>query len=164
MMKLFPCLAALLLICNLHAAPEKRNVLILFADDWRFDTLGAAGNPIVKTPNLDALAKDGVRFTHNCVTTSICSISRATLLSGQWMSRHGATDFKELRKPWGDTYPGIMRAKGYHTGHVGKWHNGKFSKDDFDFVRAYFGKHWIKNNDGTNIHVTQKNEKDSKKK
>lgn len=160
-MKSCSFLAALLILSSVHAEPEKPNVLILFADDWRHDTLGAAGHPIVKTPNLDALAKDGIRFTHNCVTTSICSISRATLLSGQWMSRHGATDFKELRKPWGDTYPGIMRAKGYHTGHVGKWHNGKFSKDNFDFGRAYFGKHWIKNKDGTKIHVTQKNEKDA---
>lgn len=161
MMKLFPFLAALLLICNLHAAPEKRNVLILFADDWRFDTLGAAGNPIVKTPNLDALAKDGIRFTHNCVTTSICGISRATLFTGQWMSRHGSTDFKELRKPWSDTYPGIMRANGYYTGHIGKWHNGKFPQDNFDFGRMYHSTHYHPTPDGGKIHVTQKNENDA---
>lgn len=54
------------------------NILLFYADDWRHDTLGAAGNPIVKTPVLDALAEEGVRFTENCVTTSICWISRAT--------------------------------------------------------------------------------------
>lgn len=160
-MKFLPCLAALMLIGNLHAAPEKRNVLILFADDWRFDTLGAAGNPIVKTPNLDALAKDGIRFTHNCVTTSICGISRATLFTGQWMSRHGSTDFKELRKPWSDTYPGIMRANGYYTGHIGKWHNGKFPKEEFDFGRMYHSTHYHPAPDGGKIHVTRKNENDA---
>jgi arylsulfatase len=160
-MQFFPFLAALAFIGGLHAAPEKPNVLILYADDWRFDTLGIAGNPIVKTPNLDALAKDGIRFPHNCVTTSICGISRATLWSGQWMSRHGATDFKELRKPWSDSYPGILRANGYYTGHIGKWHNGKFPQEHFDFGRMYHGKHWIKEKDGTMIHVTQKNENDA---
>lgn len=160
-MKLFPFLAALAFVSSLHAAPEKPNVLILFADDWRFDTLGAAGNPIVKTPNLDALAKDGIRFTHNCVTTSICGISRATLFTGQWMSRHGSTDFKELRKPWSDSYPGIMRSNGYFTGHIGKWHNGKFPKENFDFGRMYHSTHYHPTPEGGKIHVTQKNENDA---
>lgn len=75
------------------AATEKMNVLVLYADDWRHDTLGAAGNPVVKTPHLDRLASQGMRFTHNCVTTSICGISRANLYTGQWMSRHGARRF-----------------------------------------------------------------------
>ena len=64
------------------------NILLFYADDWRHDTLGAAGNAVVKTPVLDALAQEGVRFTHNCVTTSICWISRATLYSGQYLARH----------------------------------------------------------------------------
>lgn len=159
---LFGCVFALTaLFGKASAETAKPNVLILYADDWRFDTLGVAGNPIVKTPNLDALAKDGLRFTHNCVTTSICGISRATLFTGQWMSRHGSTDFKELRKPWSDSYPGILRAKGYFTGHIGKWHNGEFPQHEFDFGRMYHGKHWFKNADGTKIHVTQRNENDA---
>ena len=64
------------------------NVLLLYADDWRYNTLGVAGNPIVETPVLDALSQEGVRFTENCVTTSICWISRATLYSGQYLARH----------------------------------------------------------------------------
>ena len=47
------------------------NILILYADDWRHDTLGCAGNPVIKTPHLDQLAKEGTRFTQACVTTSI---------------------------------------------------------------------------------------------
>lgn len=140
---------------------EKPNVVILYADDWRFDTLGCAGNPIVKTPNLDVLAEKGVRFTRNCVTTSICGVSRATLFTGQWMSRHGNTAFNAFKTPWEKTYPGALRANGYWVGHVGKWHNGKFPADKFDFGRAYSGVHWMKDKDGTEIHVTRKNENDA---
>jgi len=140
---------------------SKPNVLVLYADDWRFDTLSCAGNPIVKTPNLDALAKRGIRFTQNSVTTSICGVSRASLFTGQWMSRHGNPAFKEFNTPWNQTYPGILRDNGYFVGHIGKWHNGKFPNKNFDFGRAYSGTHWIKQADGTEIHVTKKNENDS---
>ena len=98
---------------------SKMNILVLYADDWRHDTLGVAGNPVVKTPHLDQLANSGMRFTQNCVTTSICGISRATLFTGQWMSRHGNRSFKPWNTPWAETYPGLLRDNGYHVGHVG---------------------------------------------
>jgi arylsulfatase len=160
-MKIFSFFSALAFISSLHAATEKPNVVVLFADDWRFDTLGVAGNPIVKTPNLDALAARGVRFKQNCVTTAICGVSRATLFTGQWMSRHGNKGFKEFKTPWAETYPGLLRDNGYWVGHVGKWHNGKFPAENFDFGRSYSGRHWMEQEDGTMIHVTQKNENDS---
>lgn len=62
--------------------PKPLNVLIIYPDDWRHDTLGCAGTQPVKTPFLDFLASKGIRFTHNCVTTSVCWISRATLFTG----------------------------------------------------------------------------------
>lgn len=144
-----------------EAATAPMNVLVLYADDWRHDTLGIAGNPVVKTPNLDQLAGTGMRFTHNCVTTAICGISRATLFTGQWMSRHGNRSFKPWKTDWSETYPGMLRANGYHVGQIGKWHNGKFPKEKFDFGRGYGGTHWIDEPDGTRIHVTQKNENDA---
>lgn len=143
------------------AATEPMNVVILYADDWRHDTLGCAGNPIVKTPHLDQLAQQGVRFTHSYVTTSICGVSRATLFTGQWMSRHGNPAFAMFKTPWAQTYPGILRDNGYWVGHVGKWHNGAFPKDKFDFGRSYSGRHFIKDADGKTVHVTQKNESDA---
>jgi arylsulfatase len=142
-----------------HAAPL--NVVVLFADDWRHDTLGCAGHPILKTPNLDALAKEGVRFTRNAVTTSICGVSRATLLTGQWMSRHGNRAFSMFETPWSETFPGLLRSQGYHVGHVGKWHNGKFPGANYDFGRSYSGTHWIKNKKGQPVHVTKQNELDA---
>ncbi|MBB3209486.1 arylsulfatase A-like enzyme [Rhodopirellula rubra] len=143
------------------APPSRMNILVLYADDWRHDTLGVAGNPIVKTPTLDQLAGEGIRFTHNCVTTAICGISRATLFTGQWMSRHGNQSFKPWKTPWEEGYPGLLRNHGYYVGHVGKWHNGRIPAQQFDFSRVYAGTHWIDQPDGTKIHVTQKNENDA---
>lgn len=140
---------------------SKPNILILYADDWRNDTLGVAGNPIVKTPNIDRLAREGVRFTNSFVTTSICGVSRATLFTGQWMSRHGNPAFEMFKTHWSETYPGLLRASGYYTGHIGKWHNGKFPAEQFDFGRSYAGTHFLKQPDGSTIHVTQKNENDA---
>ena len=144
-----------------QAAAKPLNILLLYADDWRHDTLGCAGNPVVQTPQLDRLAREGVRFTQNRVTTSICGVSRASLLTGQWMARHGNRAFDMFKTPWAETYPALLRTNGYFTGHVGKWHNGKFPAANFDFARAYSGTHWITNKDGSTIHVTQKNEKDA---
>jgi arylsulfatase A-like enzyme len=146
---------------SLFAATKPLNILLLYADDWRHDTLGCAGNPIVKTPNLDRLAGEGLRFTHACVTTAICGVSRASLFTGQWMSRHGNPTFEMFETPWAQTYPGILRQNGYHVGHVGKWHNGRFPAGNFDFGRSYSGTHWIKEAGGGKIHVTRKNENDA---
>jgi len=153
-------LLLLALSCGVAGA-KPLNVVLLYADDWRFDSLGAAGNPVVKTPAIDKLASRGVRFAENRVTTSICGVSRATLLTGQWMSRHGNESFAMFRTPWAETFPGKLRAAGYFTGHVGKWHCGKFPADGFDFGRAYSGKHWMRDEEGQPIHVTKKNEKDA---
>jgi arylsulfatase A-like enzyme len=143
------------------ATESPMNILVLYADDWRHDTLGVAGNPVVQTPNLDRLASEGIRFTHNCVTTAICGVSRASLFTGQWMARHGNRAFKPFETPWNETYPGLLRSNGYHVGHIGKWHNGKFPAKHFDFGRAYDGQHWIVQPDRSMIHVTQKNENDA---
>ena len=160
----YPVTLSLILLClqpRAHAESKPMNVVLLLADDWRYNTLSCAGNPVVKTPNLDRLSSEGMRFTHACVTTAICGVSRASIFTGQWMSRHGNTGFQMFNTPWKQTYPGLLRANGYYVGHVGKWHNGKFPGDQFDFGRAYSGTHWIKQADGTKIHVTQKNETDA---
>jgi arylsulfatase A-like enzyme len=77
------------------------------------------------------------------------------------MSRHGNPAFAMFTTPWAETYPGLLRKNGYHVGHIGKWHNGKFPQENFDFGRSYSGTHWITEADSTKIHVTQKNENDA---
>jgi arylsulfatase len=138
------------------------NILFLLGDDWRWDTLGCAGNPIVKTPYLDALAAEGFRFTQCRVTTSICCVSRASILTGQHMARHRIDRFgvpldaATLAK----TYPEILRANGYWTGFVGKYGVGPIPIHGFDFQRSYEGTHWLPDGDGK-IHVTEKNARDA---
>ena len=144
-------------------AAQKMNIVVLYADDWRHDTLGVAGNPVVKTPHLDKLAAEGMRFTENCVTTSICGVSRANLYTGQWMSRHGNRGFGMWKTPWEETYPALLKNNGYYVGHVGKWHNGRLPKDKFDFAVAYHGRHWYNTEEYGRIHVTKRNEKDALK-
>lgn len=145
------------------ASPRPLNVVLLYADDWRHDTLGVAGNPVVRTPHLDRLAREGLRFTNSFVTTSICGVSRATLLTGQWMSRHGNRAFDMFRTPWTETYPGRLRAAGYYVGHVGKWHNGNFPAGNYDFGAGRITpmRHWLPRPGGEPEHVTRRNETDA---
>lgn len=154
-------LIGMMLLSGLAQAKPARNIVVLYADDWRHDTLGVAGHPVVQTPQLDAMARGGVRFRNAYVTTSICGVSRASFLTGQWMSRHGNTAFEAFRTPWEETWPGMLRANGYYVGHVGKWHNGRFPAERFDFARSYAGRHFLKQSDGSTIHITQKNERDA---
>jgi arylsulfatase A-like enzyme len=139
---------------------EPLNVLLVIADDWRHDTLGSAGHPVVQTPSLDRLADEGVRFTQAAVTTSICFVSRASIFTGQWMSRHGQTTAEASIANWSASFPSLLRSSGYWVGHVGKWHNGSFPTADHDFGRTYYGKHWYSIN-GQQVHVTQRNENDA---
>jgi arylsulfatase A-like enzyme len=143
--------------------PTPLNVVLLILDDVRWDALGAAGNSSVRTPRIDELARQGVRFEQARVTTSICMVSRATLLTGQYMSRHGITEFGRAiaPEPFAQTYPGLLRRAGYWTGYVGKYGIGQPRQDDFDFLRAYEGTHWMAGPSGERIHVTEKNARDA---
>ena len=68
------------------------NIVFVFVDDQRHDTLGCAGHTILQTPNIDRLAAEGVRFANAMVTTSICWISRSTVLTGMWSRSHGSRE------------------------------------------------------------------------
>ena len=139
------------------------NVVVLVIDDTRWDSIGAAGNRIVRTPRIDALAAEGIRFAQARVTTSICMTSRASLLTGQYMSRHGIDRFGKPLTPdaFARTYPALLRAAGYWTGYVGKYDVGPPRPADFDFLRAYHGRHWLEGANGERVHVTEQNARDS---
>src|ERR1051326_1975551 len=74
-------------------SPAKPNLVFILIDDLRWNALGFMGDKIVQTPNLDRLAAQGTVFDNLFVTTSICAVSRASYLTGQWMRRHGIEDF-----------------------------------------------------------------------
>lgn len=92
---------------------------------------GVAGTLPVETPFIDWLARNkGMRFTHNCVTSSICWISRATLHSGKYFSRHKAEEpaSQDWYKDFHQAFPALLKAAGYYVGHVGKWHTWNSGK------------------------------------
>jgi arylsulfatase len=148
--------------CTQPAHSDRLNVVVLVADDQRWDSLGAGGNTVIHTPNLDQLAKTGIRFRRAYVTTSICMTSRASILTGQYMSRHGIDRFGKplTQEQFADTYAGRLKAAGYHSGFVGKYGVGEIRKEDFDFVRSYLGQHWLQR-DGQRVHVTEQNARDA---
>jgi arylsulfatase len=159
-------LAAATAISTSHAgqnAGQPMNVVVLVIDDTRWDSIGAAGNRTVRTPRIDRLASEGIRFTQARVATSICMTSRASLLTGQYMSRHGIDRFGKQLTPgaFARTYAGVLRAAGYWTGHVGKYDVGDPRPADFDFLRAYHGRHWVAGVNGERVHVTEQNARDS---
>jgi arylsulfatase A-like enzyme len=103
------------------------NILVILTDDQRFDSLGYSGNPLIKTPNLDRLAREGTFFSNAFVVTAMCCPSRATLLTGQYWWRHGVrTNYQDLPKTI-DTWPLALRRVGYRTLFVGKWHLGEWA-------------------------------------
>ncbi|MCU0362862.1 MAG: sulfatase-like hydrolase/transferase [Bacteroidales bacterium] len=146
-----------------NSESRKMNVLFLLADDLRWNSLGCAGTDFLVTPNIDALARDGIRFSNACVTTSISMVSRASLLTGQYMSRHGIREFgvQLSEEAFSRSYPAVLRGAGWWTGYVGKYGVGGIRKNSFDFSREYEGKHWIKGGEGDSVHVTEKNKRDA---
>ena len=127
------------------------NIIIFYPDDWRHDDLGSV-NPVVVTPFLDALASRGIRFAQNAVTTSICWISRATMFSGQYLSRHASSVLNIPRfampKAWQYSWPYVLQKhRDYFVGHVGKWqynhvYDDYLKKEDiFNFSHFFEGNH-----------------------
>ena len=103
---------------------KKPNILFLFADDQRADALGCAGNPYIKTPNIDKIATSGVRFSNNYFmggnNAAVCLPSRAQLMSGKGLFNIGGN----LQLKGVTTMPEYFKANGYETFGTGKWHNG----------------------------------------
>ncbi len=95
-------------------------------DDLRWDEFGAAGHPYLETPNIDRLAAEGAMFTSSFHAVPLCSPNRASILTGQYPSRHGVIDnvARNLLSHRLETFPRAMQASGYRTGFFGKWHMG----------------------------------------
>lgn len=111
--------------------PERPNVVFMLADDLRFDAVGYV-NSGVRSPQLDRLAADGVRFHHAFVTTSICCTSRASIFTGLYARRHGVWDFTTSlsAEALAHSYPAVLKAAGYRTGFFGKYGVGDYEKGD----------------------------------
>jgi hypothetical protein len=98
------------------------NIIFILTDDHRWDALSILGHPVVETPSLDRLCGEGVRFENAFVTTSLCSPSRASFLTGQYAGTHGV---KNNLTPWSNdnvTFLERLKTAGYDTSFIGKWH------------------------------------------
>ena len=130
-------LTVLLLFSAADAAP-KRNVLLLISDNQNWNDCGCYGNPVIKTPNIDQLATEGVRFEQAFATTASCGPSRAVVYSGlhshqngQYGHGHGYHTFQLMPKV--QTIFQVLKAGGYRTALLGKQHVGPMSSYPFDF-------------------------------
>jgi N-acetylglucosamine-6-sulfatase len=119
------------------------NVLVILCDDLRWDALGCAGNPYVKTPNIDRLAREGVFFANAFCTTSLCSPSRASILSGLYAHTHKVlNNFTEYPRDM-PTFPRSLQASGYETAYIGKYHMGEENDEKrpgFDYFVTHKGQ------------------------
>ena len=141
---------------------DQPNILFFFTDDQRNDTLGVEGHPIVKTPTIDRLANQGVRFTNMFVSHSICWVSRTSILSGLTARSFGLPDRPDAAKPEAVEvlYSDLLRNAGYRTGFYGKWHakmpKGYKPEDHFDeYERIFRNPYFHEQADGSKRHTTE---------
>ncbi len=119
------------------------NVVVIITDDQRWDCLSCEGHPFLKTPNLDRIAAEGARFANSFVTTSLCSPSRASMLSGLYAHSHQVidnfTDYPENLA----SYARRLQKAGYETAYIGKWHMGELidkKRPGFDYWVSHTGQ------------------------
>ena len=135
---------------------KKPNILVLISDDQRWDQLSYADKPIIpelKTPNMDSLAKDGVYFRNAFITTPICAVSRASIITGRYVSTHGMNHFRTAIADdvLSKSYPALLHDNGYRTGLLGKWGMATDGTEKiFDVFNAWMtqGKYFHETDDG----------------
>lgn len=139
------------------AAQQKPNIVLFIADDVSWDDLGCYGNKDVKTPNIDKLAAQGLRFTNFFLTASSSSPSRNSIITGRYPHNTGAAELHSEPPLDMVSFPELLKKQGYYTGHAGKFHMGEYALRGFDV------SHQKNNGDGGEemwLHTIQNRPKD----
>ena len=113
--------ASLLTACGAEQ-PSRPNVIFIMSDDHAYQAISAYGYELIETPNIDRLADEGLRFDRAFVGNSICSPSRATLLTGKFSHANGLRNNRDIFDGSQQTLQALMRGNGYQTAMIGKWH------------------------------------------
>jgi len=122
---------------------KPRNVVFILSDDHRYDAMGFMGHPFAKTPHMDAMAKNGAHLKNAFVTTSLCSPSRASILTGLYTFRHKVVDNQRPVPEGTIFFPQYLQKAGYKTGFIGKWHMGHANdnpRPGFDYWFSFKGQ------------------------
>jgi N-sulfoglucosamine sulfohydrolase len=155
-LKLLRVIRALILLSIVVVGAESRgaeessvpNFVIIVLDDASWNDFGAYGNPGVKTPIIDQLARDGMRFDSAFVATSSCSPSRASLLTARYPHNTGAQELESPLPGSAVIFPSLLRDAGYYTAAAGKWHLGDATRPKFDKIYRVSdssgGGDWVK--------------------
>ena len=134
---LFQILLSLLVVPSVEGAEQssRPNIILLIADDMAWDDSGAYGHKTVRTPSLDKLASQGMRFDRAFLTASSCSPSRSSMITGRYPHSTGAQQLHWPLPPDQVTFVELLKKAGYWTAAAGKWHLGDAVKDRFDLVK-----------------------------
>ncbi|RAJ10235.1 sulfatase family protein [Arenibacter echinorum] len=140
---------------------ERPNIIFVLADDHRYDAMEFMGHPFLKTPNMNRMAGQGLVFKNAYVTTSLCSPSRASILSGLYAHNHGVVDNYHSVDENLKFFPSYLKDNGYETAFIGKWHMGgedDSPREGFDYWLSFKGQgtYWADGH-GTSREVPQNN-------
>ncbi|MEL7500259.1 MAG: sulfatase [Planctomycetota bacterium] len=122
---------------------KPRNVVFILSDDHRYDAMSFMGHSIAKTPHMDAMARNGAHLKNAFVTTSLCSPSRASILTGLYTFRHRVIDNQRAVPEGTLFFPQYLQKAGYTTGFIGKWHMGHANdnpRPGFDYWFSFKGQ------------------------
>lgn len=127
--RLLPALLLSVLLCFLEQKgycqqtnPRRPNIIFIMADDHAYQAISAYGSTLIQTPNIDRIAREGAIMKNGFVTNSVCSPSRAVILTGKYSHLNGLRDNGTYFNGAQQTLPKILRANGYKTAIIGKWH------------------------------------------
>jgi len=134
----------LLWVCMLYACgnagttepPARPNIIFIIGDDISAEDIGAYGNPLVKTPNINQLAAKGLKFSNMFVTASSCSPSRSSILTGRYPHNTGAAELHTPLPAHLSFFPEQLKNSGYYTALLGKWHEGPETARAYDTIVA----------------------------